>query len=120
MTTLRLIGVGRIQRGSVKTNTPVTIVDKEGNKRNSSILQIMGYHGLDRVEVPMAQAGDIVCITGIDGLNISDTICDPQNVEALPPLSVDEPTVSMTFKSIIHHLQAKKASLWRHVIFVSA
>ena len=93
-----LIGVGRIQRGSVKTNTPVTIVDKEGNKRNGRILKIMGYHGLDRVEVPMAQAGDIVCITGIDGLNISDTICDPQNVEALPPLSVDEPTVSMTFQ----------------------
>lgn len=93
-----LIGIGRIQRGSVKTNTPVTIIDKEGNKRNGRILQIMGYHGLDRVEVPMAQAGDIVCITGIDGLNISDTICDPQNVEALPPLSVDEPTVSMTFQ----------------------
>ncbi|BFL70893.1 translational GTPase TypA [Moraxella osloensis] len=93
-----LIGIGRIQRGSVKTNTPVTIVDKEGNKRNGRILQIMGYHGLDRIEVPMAQAGDIVCITGIDALNISDTICDPQNVEALPALSVDEPTVSMTFQ----------------------
>ncbi|QCR85343.1 translational GTPase TypA [Moraxella osloensis] len=93
-----LIGIGRIQRGSVKTNTPVTIVDKEGNKRNGRILQIMGYHGLERIEVPMAQAGDIVCITGIDALNISDTICDPQNVEALPPLSVDEPTVSMTFQ----------------------
>lgn len=93
-----LIGIGRIQRGSVKTNTPATIVDKEGNKRNGRILQIMGYHGLDRIEVPMAQAGDIVCITGIDALNISDTICDPQNVEALPPLSVDEPTVSMTFQ----------------------
>lgn len=93
-----LIGIGRIQRGSVKTNTPVTIIDKEGNKRNGRILQIMGYHGLDRIEVPMAQAGDIVCITGIDALNISDTICDPQNVEALPPLSVDEPTVSMTFQ----------------------
>lgn len=93
-----LIGIGRIQRGSVKTNTPVTIVDKEGNKRNGRILQIMGYHGLERIEVPMAQAGDIVCITGIDALNISDTICDPQNIEALPPLSVDEPTVSMTFQ----------------------
>lgn len=93
-----LIGIGRIQRGSIKTNTPVTIVDKEGNKRNGRILQIMGYHGLDRIEVPMAQAGDIVCITGIDALNISDTICDPQNVEALPALSVDEPTVSMTFQ----------------------
>lgn len=93
-----LIGIGRIQRGSIKTNTPVTIIDKEGNKRNGRILQIMGYHGLDRIEVSEAQAGDIVCITGIDALNISDTICDPQQVEALPPLSVDEPTVSMTFQ----------------------
>lgn len=93
-----VIGVGRIQRGSVKTNTPVVVMDKDGNKRNGRILQVMGYHGLERVEVPVAHAGDIVCITGIDALNISDTICDPQNVEALPPLSVDEPTVSMTFQ----------------------
>lgn len=93
-----LIGIGRIQRGSIKTNTPVAIIDKEGNKRSGRVLQIMGYHGLERIEVPMAQAGDIVCITGIDALNISDTICDPQTVEALPPLSVDEPTVSMTFQ----------------------
>ena len=103
-----LIGIGRIQRGSVKTNTPVTIVDKEGNKRNGRILQIMGYHGLDRIEVPMAQAGDIVCITGIDALNISDTICDPQNVEALPALSVDEPTVSMTFQVNISPFAGKE------------
>ncbi|WP_026471880.1 translational GTPase TypA [Alkanindiges illinoisensis] len=93
-----VIGIGRIQRGAVKTNTPVVVVDKEGNKRNGRILQIMGYHGLERVEVPDASAGDIVCITGIDALNISDTICDPKTVEALPPLSVDEPTVSMTFQ----------------------
>jgi GTP-binding protein len=93
-----VIGIGRIQRGAVKTNTAVTIIDKEGNKRNGRILQIMGYHGLDRVEVPGASAGDIICITGIDALNISDTICDPKTVEALPPLSVDEPTVSMTFQ----------------------
>lgn len=93
-----VIGIGRIQRGAVKTNTPVVVVDKEGNKRNGRILQIMGYHGLDRVEVPGASAGDIICITGIDALNISDTICDPKTVEALPPLSVDEPTVSMTFQ----------------------
>ncbi len=93
-----VIGIGRIQRGSVKTNTPVSIIDKEGNKRNGRILKIMGYHGLERVDVDSAQAGDIVCVTGIDALNISDTICDPQNVEALPPLSVDEPTVSMTFQ----------------------
>lgn len=93
-----VIGIGRIQRGAVKTNTPVVVVDKEGNKRNGRILQIMGYHGLERVEVPDASAGDIICITGIDALNISDTICDPKAVEALPPLSVDEPTVSMTFQ----------------------
>ncbi|RYY80295.1 MAG: translational GTPase TypA [Moraxellaceae bacterium] len=93
-----VIGIGRIQRGAVKTNTPVVVVDKEGNKRNGRILQIMGYHGLERVEVSDASAGDIICITGIDALNISDTICDPKAVEALPPLSVDEPTVSMTFQ----------------------
>ena len=93
-----VIGVGRIQRGSVKTNTPVVVVDKEGNKRNGRILKIMGYHGLERVDVEFAQAGDIVCVTGIDNLNISDTLCDPKVVEALPPLSVDEPTVSMTFQ----------------------
>lgn len=93
-----VIGVGRITRGKVKTNSPVVIVDREGKKRNGRILQIMGYHGLTRVEVPEAQAGDIVCVTGMEGLQISDTLCDPQAVEALPPLSVDEPTVSMTFQ----------------------
>ncbi|MDO4699724.1 MAG: translational GTPase TypA [Moraxella sp.] len=93
-----VIGVGRIQRGLVKTNTPVVVVDKDGNKRNGRILKIMGYHGLDRVDVDSATAGDIVCVTGIDNLNISDTLCDPKVVEALPPLSVDEPTVSMTFQ----------------------
>lgn len=93
-----VIGVGRIQRGSVKTNTPVVVVDKDGNKRNGRILKIMGYHGLDRVDVDSATAGDIVCVTGIDKLNISDTLCDPSCVEALPALSVDEPTVSMTFQ----------------------
>lgn len=93
-----VIGIGRIQRGSVKTNTPVVVVDKDGKTRNGRILKIMGYHGLERVDVESATAGDIVCITGIDGLNISDTICDPKAVEVLPPLSVDEPTVSMTFQ----------------------
>lgn len=93
-----VIGIGRIERGRVSTNTPVTVIDKEGNTRNGRILKIMGYHGLDRIEVDDAQAGDIVCITGIDALNISDTICDPNHVEALPPLTVDEPTVSMTFQ----------------------
>ena len=93
-----VIGVGRIQRGSVGLNTQVTVIDKEGKTRNGRILKIMGYHGLERVDVDSAQAGDIVCITGLDALNISDTICDPKNVEALKPLSVDEPTVSMTFQ----------------------
>lgn len=93
-----VIGIGRIQRGSVKTNTPVVVVDKDSKTRNGRILKIMGYHGLERVDVESATAGDIVCITGIDGLNISDTICDPKAIEALPPLSVDEPTVSMTFQ----------------------
>nr|WP_317200167.1 translational GTPase TypA [uncultured Psychrobacter sp.] len=93
-----VIGIGRVQRGRVKTNTPVTIIDKNGKTRNGRILKIMGYHGLDRIDVEEAQAGDIICITGIDALNISDTICDPAAVEALPPLTVDEPTVSMNFQ----------------------
>ncbi|WP_019672584.1 translational GTPase TypA [Psychrobacter lutiphocae] len=93
-----VIGIGRIERGRISTNTPVTVIDKEGKTRNGRILKIMGYHGLDRVDVDEAQAGDIVCITGVDALNISDTICDPNHVEALPPLTVDEPTVSMTFQ----------------------
>lgn len=92
------IGIGRISRGSAKTNMPVTIIDREGNKRPGRILQIMGYLGLDRVEVPTAEAGDIVAITGIDNLSISDTLCDPKEVEALPALTVDEPTMSMTFQ----------------------
>jgi GTP-binding protein len=93
-----VIGIGRITRGSVKTNTPVTIVDTEGKRRNGRILQILGFMGLERVEVPEAHAGDIIAFTGIDELNISDTLCDPAAVEALAPLTVDEPTVSMTFQ----------------------
>ena len=93
-----VIGIGRINRGKVKTNTPVKVVSADGKERNARILTIMGFHGLERVEVPEAQAGDIVVFTGVDPLNISDTLCDPNNPEALPPLSVDEPTVSMTFQ----------------------
>ncbi len=93
-----IIGIGRIVRGKVKPGTQVAVIDREGNKRNGKILQVMGHMGLDRVEVPEAMAGNIVCITGIPDLKISDTICDPQNAEKLPPLSVDEPTVSMTFQ----------------------
>lgn len=93
-----VIGVGRVTRGSVSTNTPVKVIDREGKIRSGRVLKIMGYHGLERVEVETATAGDIICITGIDALNISDTLCHPDNVEALPALSVDEPTVSMTFQ----------------------
>ncbi len=93
-----LIGIGRINRGKVKTNTPVKIAGADGKERAGRVLTVMGFHGLERVEVPEAQAGDIIVFTGIDPLNISDTLCDPNNVEALPPLSVDEPTVSMTFQ----------------------
>ncbi|MCI0507040.1 MAG: translational GTPase TypA, partial [Gammaproteobacteria bacterium] len=93
-----VIGIGRITRGKVKTNTAVTIVDQDGNTRNGRVLQVLGFLGLERVEVPEAQAGDIIAFTGLEKLNISDTLCDPNNVEALPPLMVDEPTVSMTFQ----------------------
>ncbi|MDX1572605.1 MAG: translational GTPase TypA [Methylophaga sp.] len=93
-----VIGVGRIERGRVKTNTPVTVVDREGKKRNGRVMQVMGFMGLNREEVEEASAGDIIAFTGLDPLNISDTLCDPSAVEALPPLSVDEPTVTMTFQ----------------------
>ncbi|GAA0791384.1 translational GTPase TypA [Marinobacterium sediminicola] len=93
-----VIGVGRVSRGSIKTNTQVKVIDSHAKVRNGRVLKIMGYHGLERVEVDSAQAGDIICITGLDELNISDTLCDPEVVEALPALSVDEPTVSMTFQ----------------------
>jgi GTP-binding protein len=92
-----VIGVGRIKRGSVKVNQQVTVVGADGTKRNGKVGQVLGYMGLDRHEVEVATAGDIVAITGLGELKISDTICCPNNVEALPPLSVDEPTVTMTF-----------------------
>ena len=92
-----VIGIGRITRGKLKPNTTVVIIDREGNKRKERVLQVMGHKGLERVDVDLAEAGDIVCITGISKLNISDTICDPENIKAMPALSVDEPTVSMTF-----------------------
>ena len=92
-----VIGIGRITRGLLKPNTNVVVIDREGNKRKERVLQVMGHQGLERVDVDIAEAGDIVCITGINKLNISDTICDPDTIEALPALSIDEPTVSMTF-----------------------
>ena len=95
---LGVIGIGRIARGRIKQNTPVVAVDREGHRRHGRILKIMGHHGLQRIEVPEAQAGDIVCVSGFDNLFISETLCDPQAVEPLPPLTVDQPTVSMTFQ----------------------
>jgi GTP-binding protein len=93
-----MIGIGRITRGQARTNMPVSIIDREGNVRQGRILQVLEYLGLDRAEVPTAEAGNIIAITGIEALKISDTICDPSCVEALTPLSVDEPTISMTFQ----------------------
>jgi GTP-binding protein len=93
-----VIGIGRIARGKVRTNTSVVIVGRDGERRNGRILQVLGFLGLERRETPEARAGDIICFTGIDGLRISDTLCDPACVEPLPPLSVDEPTVSMMFQ----------------------
>ena len=93
-----VIGIGRISRGKVKPNEKVIIAGSDKIERRGKILQVMGYNGLERIEVQEAQAGDIICVTGIDELNISDTLCSPDKVEALPPLSVDEPTVSMTFQ----------------------
>ncbi|MFL0805171.1 MAG: translational GTPase TypA [Agarilytica sp.] len=93
-----VIGVGRITGGTLVPNQSVVVVDIEGKERKAKVQQVMGYHGLERVETEEASAGDIVCITGVDKLSISDTLCDPENVDALPALSVDEPTVSMAFQ----------------------
>ncbi|UKE46436.1 translational GTPase TypA [Xanthomonas cerealis] len=93
-----LIGIGRIQRGKVKKNMPVSIVDREGKKRQGKILQVLGFMGLERVEVEEAEAGDIVAISGVADMSISDTICALDTPEALPALTVDEPTISMTFQ----------------------
>ena len=93
-----VIGVGRITRGSLKPNQPVIVASADGKEKKGKVLKVMGHLGLERVEVEQARAGDIVCITGIDGLCISDTLCDPAAVESLPALTVDEPTVSMTFQ----------------------
>ena len=93
-----VIGIGRISRGNVKPNDQVVVIDAEGEQKAGKILQVLGHEGLERVEVDKAEAGDIVCVTGIEKLYISDTLCDTENTEQLPPLSVDEPTVSMTFQ----------------------
>ena len=93
-----VIGVGRVTGGIARVNQQVVIIDTKGNKRKGKILQVKSHLGLERVDVQEARAGEIVCITGIDKLNISDTLCDPDHVVAMPPLTVDEPTISMTFQ----------------------
>ncbi|WP_133479391.1 translational GTPase TypA [Cognatilysobacter segetis] len=93
-----LIGIGRIQRGKVRTNMPVSVVDREGKKRQGKVLQVLGFMGLERIEVPEAEAGDIIAISGVQDLSISDTVCALDAPEALPALTVDEPTISMTFQ----------------------
>ncbi|MFQ3200034.1 MAG: GTP-binding protein [Zhongshania sp.] len=93
-----VIGVGRITRGTMKANDQLIVVGADGKSRKCKLVSVMGYYGLERVEVPVGKAGEIVCVTGIEGLNISDTLCTPGHPDALPPLSVDQPTVSMTFQ----------------------
>ena len=93
-----VIGIGRVARGRVARNQPVVVAKADGREVRGKVQQIFGFHGLERVERESAQAGDIITFTGIDNLKISDTLCDPENVDALPLLSVDEPTLSMTFQ----------------------
>ncbi len=93
-----VIGIGRIQRGTLKKNMPVAVINREGKKRQGKVLQVLGFLGLERIEQDSAEAGDIVAISGIPDLTISDTICALDTPEALPPLTVDEPTISMTFQ----------------------
>ncbi len=92
------IGIGRITRGTIKKNQQVVVVGADGIERKAKIANLQGFLGLDKVDINSSEAGNIACITGIEGISISDTICDPETIEALPPLSVDEPTVSMAFR----------------------
>ena len=93
-----VIGIGRIKAGNIKPNDPVVIIDSDKEERKGKVLQVMSHRGLERIEVSEADAGDIVCVSGIEKLFISDTLCSPENISSLPPLKVDEPTVSMTFQ----------------------
>jgi len=92
------IGIGRITRGTIKKNQQVMVVSADGAQRKAKIADLMGFMGLEKIDTNSAEAGNIACVTGIEGISISDTICDVETVEALPPLSVDEPTVSMAFR----------------------
>ena len=94
-----IIGIARIKRGSVSTNQQVKVVASDGTQRSGKVMQVLGFNGLERNEVKQANAGDIIAITGIDKLHISDTLCDPACIEPLPALTVDEPTISMSFQA---------------------
>ncbi len=93
-----VIGIGRIRRGNLRANMPVTVIARDGSRRSSRVLQVLGFMGLERREQASAEAGDIVAITGVDQVGISETLCDPSAPEAMTPLQVDEPTMSMTFE----------------------
>ena len=95
---LGVLGTGRIQRGEIKTNTPVAVASENSKIRNARILDLFGFDGLERKKIDIAHAGDIIIISGIENLSISDTLCDREHIESLPPLTVDEPTISMTFQ----------------------
>ncbi len=94
---LGVIGIGRIKQGQIKSNTQIKAIGIDGKVRSGRILKILGFRGLERIEVADAQAGDIIAFNGMDELHISDTLCDPEKIEAMPALTVDEPTVTMTF-----------------------
>lgn len=94
---LGVIGIGRIKRGAIKPNQTITIIDSDGKTRSGKVGKVLTHLGLERIDSEIAQAGDIIALTGLGELNISDTLCDPNNIEALPALAVDEPTVSMYF-----------------------
>jgi GTP-binding protein len=95
---LGIIGIGRIKRGTLRVNQQVTVLGADGSKRNGKVGQVFTYLGLERIDTQEANAGDIIAFTGLGELKISDTICAPTTLEALPPLQVDEPTVTMTFQ----------------------
>ena len=92
-----VIGIGRVKRGALPPRSPVAVVNAAGEVRRGRILSVLASRGLERMELPEARAGDIVCLTGVDGVGVSDTVCDVDTVEALPPLEVDEPTLTMAF-----------------------
>ena len=93
-----MLGIGRIQRGKIEVNAPVSIVAADGKARNGRVLELYGFHGLERRKIQSASAGDIIVFSGIDNLAISDTLCPRDHPEGLPALAVDEPTISMTFQ----------------------